>query len=154
METPTRPTPTVTNDLKPPRIESFQSAPPATPPPTSVLYLSFGGGYRVANLLFFPVIFAVLAFFVDRALVRRVNKENHRTFQFLRALPHVLYGIVTCVIFVPDWIRAGWLRASASIAIVLYVKLAVSAFYTSVTSHVLQRLQTRSVVRDAQTDAK
>eukprot|EP00899_Mesostigma_viride_P000375 jgi/Mesvir1/10338/Mv10539-RA.1 len=122
METPTRPTPTVTNDLKPPRIESFQSAPPATPPPT--------------------------------ALVRRVNKENHRTFQFLRALPHVLYGIVTCVIFVPDWIRAGWLRASASIAIVLYVKLAVSAFYTSVTSHVLQRLQTRSVVRDAQTDAK
>eukprot|EP00899_Mesostigma_viride_P007122 jgi/Mesvir1/16410/Mv18145-RA.1 len=90
----------------------------------------------------------------DRALVRRVNKENHRTFQFLRALPHVLYGIVTCVIFVPDWIRAGWLRASASIAIVLYVKLAVSAFYTSVTSHVLQRLQTRSVVRDAQTDAK
>eukprot|EP00899_Mesostigma_viride_P009435 jgi/Mesvir1/18493/Mv14338-RA.1 len=148
--TPTTQTTRMSTVPQPPvTTRRVDATPRVDAPPMSIFQMSFGGGYRVSNLLFFPIIFAVLAFFVDKALVDRVTEENHTKFQFLRATPHVLYGIATCVIFAPEWIRAGWFRGLLSFAIVMYAKMTIAAVYTTVTARVLNRLQTRAVSRDA-----
>eukprot|EP00899_Mesostigma_viride_P002137 jgi/Mesvir1/11924/Mv00261-RA.1 len=112
------------------KLQTSGGPPAPAPAPVAPSFLSvcFGSGLKIFDIIVSPLIWIMVSVAWTRMMQIDQEEETVKTV-LVKSVPFFVQLLITCVIFVPGFVRAGLVKGLLAFLLVNYVRFNVANVY-------------------------
>eukprot|EP00899_Mesostigma_viride_P018785 jgi/Mesvir1/26908/Mv20635-RA.1 len=118
-------------------LQKTDAAPKSAPVSPSFLSVCFGSSLKIFDIVASPFLWLLVSLAWNRALKIDPDDESANTV-LLKSVPFLIQLLITCVIFVPGFVRAGLWKGLLAFVVVNYVRFNIANVYALIFAQSLE----------------